>query len=175
MPDIAPNTATAAKHAMDRQNSHWAIHALAHIMVVGPDDRAMVLAARGTAMRHCRSQPGAFMLISRQCMAVALLALGCTAASAQQGSAPDAAGAIAEAVQGGASPYRPPAAASEDPDDARRAKCESLKAQYNATSKQRAYQSSGPATQTAQGRTIPKIERDKSRKSLQEAYRANCT
>ncbi|SPR96684.1 hypothetical protein [Cupriavidus taiwanensis] len=113
------------------------------------------------------------MLISRQSVAAALLALGCTAAGAQQ--APDAAGAIAEAVQGGASQYRPPAAASEDPDEARRARCESLKAQYNATSKQRSYQSAGPATQTAQGRTIPRIERDKSRKSLQEAYRANCT
>ncbi|SOZ21592.1 conserved hypothetical protein [Cupriavidus taiwanensis] len=78
-------------------------------------------------------------------------------------------------LQGGASPYRPPAAPGEDPDEARRAKCESLKAQYNATSKRRSYQSSGPATQTAQGRTIPRIERDQSRKSLQEAYRANCT
>ncbi|SPK72182.1 conserved exported protein of unknown function [Cupriavidus taiwanensis] len=110
-------------------------------------------------------------------MAAALLALGCTAAGAQHAPAPapDAAGAIAEAVQGGASPYRPPAAPGEDPDEARRAKCESLKAQYNATSKRRSYQSSGPATQTAQGRTIPRIERDQSRKSLQEAYRANCT
>ncbi|WP_427308899.1 hypothetical protein [Cupriavidus sp. H39] len=112
------------------------------------------------------------MPISRQCLAAALLALG---AGAQHASGPDAAGAISDAVQSGASPYRPPAAASDDPDEARRAKCEALRAQYNATSKQRSYQSSSPATQTAQGRTIPKIERDESRKSLQEAYRANCT
>ncbi|SOZ21591.1 hypothetical protein CBM2623_A150067 [Cupriavidus taiwanensis] len=70
-------------------------------MVVGPDDRAMVPAARGTAMRHRRSHPGGCMLMSRQCMAAALLALGCTAAGAQHAPAPapDAAGAIAEACR----------------------------------------------------------------------------
>ncbi len=78
-------------------------------------------------------------------------------------------------MQGGASPYRPPSAASPDPEEAARAKCEALKEQYNATSKKRSYQSSGPATQTAQGRTIPRIERDKTRKQLQQAYRDNCT
>ncbi|AEI76590.1 hypothetical protein CNE_1c12360 [Cupriavidus necator N-1] len=116
------------------------------------------------------------MPISTRCLATGLLALAwASPALAQPAPADGAAGAISEAVQGGASPYRPPSAASPDPDDAARAKCEALKEQYNATSKKRSYQSSGPATQNAQGRTIPKIERDKTRKQLQQAYRDNCT
>ncbi|MBP0628525.1 MULTISPECIES: hypothetical protein [unclassified Cupriavidus] len=116
------------------------------------------------------------MPISTRWVVTGLLALGsATAALAQQSPGPGAAGAISEAVQEGTNPYRPPSAHTPDPDEARRAKCEALEEQYNALSKQRTYQSSGPGTQTAQGRTIPKIERDKTRKQLQQAYRDNCT
>ncbi|WP_439685144.1 DUF4148 domain-containing protein [Cupriavidus oxalaticus] len=116
------------------------------------------------------------MPISTGWLVTGLLALGSVSAALAQQSPPQgAAGAISEAVQEGTNPYRPPSAPTLDPDQITRDKCESLKEQYNATSKKRTYQSSGPATQTAQGRTIPKIERDKSRKELEQAYRDNCT
>ncbi|MGO4330557.1 hypothetical protein AB4Z48_12995 [Cupriavidus sp. 2TAF22] len=116
------------------------------------------------------------MRMSRKSMLASLMALGiATAGLAQPAPGQGAANAISEAVQSGASPYRPPSADALSPDDARRARCEELKEQFNATSSQRSYQSSGPATQNAQGRTIPKIERDQTRKQLQETYRANCT
>lgn len=92
--------------------------------------------------------------------------------NAQQGAG-NAANAISEAVQEGSSPYRPTPATT--PDDERRARCQSLRDEYNAASKQRTYNSSGTAGQTAQGRSIPKIERDKTLKSLKETYEANCT
>ncbi|WP_161564040.1 hypothetical protein [Cupriavidus lacunae] len=61
------------------------------------------------------------------------------------------------------------------PEEARRAKCEALKDQCNAAAHApRAYRSPGAATQNAQGRAVPKIERDKSRRSLEDAYLANC-
>ena len=105
-----------------------------------------------------------------------LTALGlATICLAQSAPGQGAANAISEAVQEGSNPYRPPSGGSTDPDEARRAKCEALKEEYNATSKQRTYQSPGTSTQNAQGRPVPKIERDKTRKSLQETYRANCT
>ncbi|WER47064.1 hypothetical protein CupriaWKF_05730 [Cupriavidus sp. WKF15] len=98
-----------------------------------------------------------------------------TLAQTAPGPGQGAANAISEAVQEGGNPYRPPSGGSTDPEEARRARCEALKDEFNATSKQRTYQSSGTATHNAQGRPIPKIERDKSRKALQETYRANCT
>lgn len=104
-----------------------------------------------------------------------VLGLASTArAQTAPGQGQGAANAISEAVQGGTNPYRPPSGGSTDPEEARRAKCEALKDEFNGTSKQRTYQSPGTATQNAQGRPIPKIERDKSRKALQETYRANC-
>lgn len=116
------------------------------------------------------------MRMSRKFILASLMALGfSTAGMAQPAAGQGAENAISEAVQGGASPYRPPSADSASAEDAARAKCEALKEQFNATSKQPSYHSPGPATQNAQGRTIPKIERDQSRKSLQETYRANCT
>ena len=88
----------------------------------------------------------------------------------------NAAAAISDAVQDGASPYRPPSAANQTPEEARRAKCEELKNQYNAGAHApKSYSSSGTATHNAQGRPVPKIERDKSRQSLEDTYRANCT
>ncbi len=105
-----------------------------------------------------------------------LMVLGLASmAQAQTAPGQGAANAISDAVQEGSNPYRPPSGGSTDSEEAKRAKCEALKEEFNSTSKQRTYQSSGTATQNAQGRPIPKIERDKSRKALQETYRANCT
>jgi hypothetical protein len=107
-----------------------------------------------------------------------ILALGLPAISLAQSTKPaqgNAAAAISDAVQDGASPYRPPEAADPTAAEAKRAKCESLKNQYNATSKTRTYSSPGTATQNAQGRSVPKIERDKTRQSLEDTYIANCT
>lgn len=105
-----------------------------------------------------------------------LMVLGlASTALAQTAPGQGAANAISDAVQEGSNPYRPPSGGSTDPEEARRAKCEALKDEFNGTSKQRTYQSSGTATHNAQGRPVPKIERDKSRKALQETYRANCT
>ncbi|TDF62400.1 hypothetical protein [Cupriavidus sp. L7L] len=117
------------------------------------------------------------MPISTRWLLTGLLALGSVATALAQQSQPKggAAGAISEAVQEGANPYRPPSAPTLDPDQITRDKCESLKEQFNATPKKRTYQSTTSATQNAQGRPIPKVERDKSRKELQQAYRDNCT
>jgi len=107
-----------------------------------------------------------------------VLAFGLPAiALAQSTASPqgNAAAAISDAVQDGASPYRPPSADDPSPAEAKRAKCEALKEQYNGTSSARSYSSPGAATQNAQGRTVPKIERDKTRQSLEDTYRANCT
>lgn len=84
------------------------------------------------------------------------------------------AAAISDAVREGSNPYRPPSASSASPADAKRERCDALLQELNGTSKQRAYTSPGTATQSAQGRAIPKLERDKSRKQLEETYRANC-
>lgn len=92
--------------------------------------------------------------------------------NAQQGAG-NAANAIHEAVREGASPYRP--TPDTTPDEERRARCQSLRDEYNAASKQRTYNSSGTAAHNAQGRAVPKIERDKTLKSLKETYEANCT
>lgn len=113
---------------------------------------------------------------ARRCLMMSLLATGFVApAMAQSPATNGAAGAISDAVQEGTHPYRPPSGASTSPEENARARCEALKEQYNAASRQRSYSSPGAATQTAQGRTIPKIERDKTREELQQAYRDNCT
>ncbi|MEM5428253.1 hypothetical protein [Cupriavidus oxalaticus] len=116
------------------------------------------------------------MPISTRWLLTGLLALGsASTALAQQSPPKGAAGAISEAVQEGSNPYRPPSAPTLDPDQITRDKCESLKDQYNAASKKRTYQSTTTTTQNAQGRPITKVERDKSRKELQQVYRDNCT
>ncbi|PLQ00992.1 hypothetical protein CYJ10_10065 [Cupriavidus pauculus] len=102
------------------------------------------------------------------------ISLGAMPAQAQQMPSSGAA-AISDAVREGGNPYRPPSAASANPADAKRDRCEALLQELNGTSKQRAYTSPGTATQSAQGRSIPKLERDNSRKQLEETYRANCT
>lgn len=110
----------------------------------------------------------------------ALPALASTAfAQAQPSREQGAAAAISEAVQEGSNPYRPPSAPTPDanatPEEARRAKCRALMDEYNATPGQRAYTSPGTATQNAQGRAVPKIERDQARKNIEQTYRENCT
>ncbi|GJG98524.1 hypothetical protein [Cupriavidus pauculus] len=113
-----------------------------------------------------------------QCVIVAVGALGiCPGiflAHAQQPPSSGAA-AISDAVREGSSPYRPPSAPSASPADAKRERCEALLEELSGTSKQRGYTSPGTATQSAQGRAVPKLERDNSRKQIEETYRANCT
>jgi len=112
--------------------------------------------------------------MTRYTMLAAIAALSlATAALAQQAPGPGAAGAISDAVQGGASPYRPPGAAT-DPEQDKRDKCADIEEQLNLSPKQRKYTSPGTATQSAQGRAVPKIERDQTRKQLQQTYKSNC-
>jgi hypothetical protein len=125
---------------------------------------------------HCNI--GEIMKDHKAALLTVVLALGLPALSLAQSTKPaqgNAAAAISDAVQDGASPYRPPEAADPTAAEAKRAKCESLKNQYNATSKTRTYSSPGTSTQNAQGRAVPKIERDKTRQSLEDTYIANCT
>lgn len=111
-------------------------------------------------------------------MTVAVLATAGLLVPAARAQAPssgaDPANAISEAVQQGANPYRPPGGAEADSEQARRDRCAELERQFNVAPRQRRYTSPGTATETAQGRPIPKIERDQSRKTLQESYKANC-
>ncbi|KAI3590889.1 hypothetical protein D9X30_4374 [Cupriavidus sp. U2] len=113
-----------------------------------------------------------------QCLIVATgalsLCLGAMPAQAQQMPSSGAA-AISDAVREGGNPYRAPSAPSASPADAKRERCDALLQELSGTSKQRAYTSPGTATQSAQGRAVPKLERDNSRKQLEETYRANCT
>jgi len=95
-------------------------------------------------------------------------------AHAQSIQTPGAAAAISEAVQEGGSPYRPPSAGTANPAEDKRARCEALLDEIGGTSKRRGYASPGQATTNAQGRAVPKIERDDARKQLEETYRANC-
>lgn len=95
-------------------------------------------------------------------------------AQAQSSQGGGAAAAISEAVQEGSNPYRPPAAATTDPEAAKRARCEALMQEANAA-KKRSYSSPGTATLDAQGRPVPKLERDTPRKDIRQAYEANCT
>jgi len=124
---------------------------------------------------HCHI--GAIMKDPKAALLTIVLAFGLPSVALAQStpSKGNAAAAISDAVQDGSSPYRPPSAADPSPEEAKRAKCEALKDQYNGTSTARSYSSSGTATQNAQGRAVPKIERDKSRQSLEDTYRANCT
>lgn len=107
-------------------------------------------------------------------VAVLLAAGAAMPVHAQPAQNPGAA-AISEAVQEGSNPYRPPSTPTANPQDAKRARCEDMLRELSGMSKQRGYTSPGTATQSAQGRNIPKIERDDTRKQLEQTYRANCT
>ncbi|RZT30776.1 hypothetical protein [Cupriavidus agavae] len=92
-----------------------------------------------------------------------------------------AAAAISDAVQEGSNPYRPPSAPNPNDktnasyEDQRRARCDQLLRDINETSNQRSYKSPGTATTNAQGGAVPKLERDKTLKRLQQSYRDNCS
>ncbi|AGW88781.1 MULTISPECIES: hypothetical protein [Cupriavidus] len=108
-----------------------------------------------------------------------LIRLAAIAALAMAGSAhaqkPDgqgaAAAAINEAVQEGTTPYRPDPAAT--PGSIQSAECRELADQI-ATAPKREYRTSGQGIETAQGRTMPELERERPRKTLQQAYQEKC-
>lgn len=111
----------------------------------------------------------------QRCLALAgLLAVSVVMPAHAQSTQNPGAAAISEAVQEGGSPYRPPSAGSANPAEDKRARCEALLDEIGSTSKRRGYASPGQATTNAQGRAVPKIERDDARKQLEETYRANC-
>ncbi|MDQ0141067.1 hypothetical protein [Cupriavidus necator] len=103
--------------------------------------------------------------------AVAAFAVAC-GAQAQRPDQGGAAAAINEAVQQGTSPYRPDPAAT--PGSLQSDECRALAAQI-AQAPKREYRATEPAIETAQGRMVPELERDRPRKSLQQAYREKFT
>ncbi|AZG17151.1 hypothetical protein [Cupriavidus pauculus] len=123
------------------------------------------------------------METTRRLLTVALLValLPGGAARGQSQNNGSAASAISEAVQEGSNPYRPPSAVNpENKSDAsyeeqRRARCDQLRRDIEETDRKRTYTSPGTATTSAQGRAIPKLERDKTLKRLQQSYRQNCS
>lgn len=106
----------------------------------------------------------------------ALVALGALAvacgAHAQRQDQDGAAAAINEAVQEGISPYRPDPSAT--PASVRSDECRAL-AEQIAQAPKRTYRATEPTIETAQGRKVPELERDRPRKSLQQAYQEKCT
>lgn len=54
------------------------------------------------------------------------------------------------------------------------AECRELAAQIGGAPK-REYKTTGQGIETAQGRTVPELQRSRPRKELQEAYKAKCT
>ena len=115
---------------------------------------------------------------TRFSLAASGLVLLCGVGAAQaQAPAGDKAinSAISDAVQGGESPYRPLSPAQTKRAQSLDAQCQELGERLNATSRQRKYDDSGRSVENAQGRSVPTIERDKTRKSLQAAYKAKCT
>ncbi|MEN7530212.1 MULTISPECIES: hypothetical protein [unclassified Cupriavidus] len=113
--------------------------------------------------------------------ALLVLIPGSMAWAQPQSGASSAAAAISEAVQDGSNPYRPPSAPNPNDksnasyEDQRRARCDQLLQDINDTSRKRTYKSPGTATTNAQGEAVPKLERDKTLKRLQQSYRDNCS
>ncbi|WP_367394853.1 hypothetical protein [Cupriavidus sp. Agwp_2] len=104
--------------------------------------------------------------------AVATLAMACSVHAQKQDGQGAAAAAINEAVQQGTTPYRPDPAAT--PGSIESAECRELAAQI-ATAPKREYRTTDSTIETAQGRQIPELERERPRKSLQQAYQEKCT
>ncbi|SOY53703.1 putative lipoprotein [Cupriavidus taiwanensis] len=102
--------------------------------------------------------------------AVAALAVAC-GAHAQRQDQGGAAAAINEAVQQGTTPYRPDSAAT--PASIQSDECRAL-AEQIAQAPKREYRATAPAIETAQGRMVPELERDRPKQSLQQAYREKC-
>ena len=103
--------------------------------------------------------------------ALAALAVAC-GAHAQKPDQGGAAAAINEAVQQGTSPYRPDPSAT--PGSIQSDECRAL-AEQIAQAPKREYRATEPVIETAQGRMVPELERDRPKKSLQQAYREKCT
>lgn len=108
------------------------------------------------------------ILIRLAAVATLAVASGVHAQRPDQGGA---AAAINDAVQQGTTPYRPDPAAT--PGSIQSDECRALAAQI-AQAPKREYRATGPAIETAQGRMVPELERDRPRKSLQQAYREKC-
>ncbi|SOZ36884.1 hypothetical protein [Cupriavidus neocaledonicus] len=103
--------------------------------------------------------------------AVAALAVAC-GAHAQRPDQGGADAAINEAVQQGTSPYRPDPSAT--PASIQSDECRAL-AEQIAQAPRREYRATESTIETAQGRVVPGLERDRPKKSLQQAYREKCT
>lgn len=82
--------------------------------------------------------------------------------------------AINDAVQQGTTPYRPlpPSQQAGSPGNLD-AECQEL-AEQIAVAPKREYRTTAPTIETAQGRTVPELERDRPKKDLQKAYRDKC-
>ncbi|MCO4889972.1 hypothetical protein MKD50_11370 [Cupriavidus sp. WGtm5] len=93
-------------------------------------------------------------------------------AHAQRQDQGGAAAAINDAVQQGTNPYRPDPSAT--PASIQSDECRAL-AEQIAQAPKREYRATGPAIETAQGRMVPELERDRPKKSLQQAYQEKCT
>jgi hypothetical protein len=104
--------------------------------------------------------------------AIAALALACSAHAQKPDGDGAAAAAINEAVQQGTTPYRPDPAAT--PGSILSDECRDLAAQI-AEAPKREYRATQSSIETAQGRKVPELERDRPRKSLQQAYQEKCT
>ncbi|PZX30356.1 putative lipoprotein [Cupriavidus phytorum] len=115
-------------------------------------------------------------ILNRFAALVAHCALGALAvacgAHAQTQDQGGAAAAINEAVQQGTNPYRPDPSAT--PASIQSDECRAL-AEQIAQAPKREYRATEPAIETAQGRMVPELERDRPKQSLQQAYREKCT
>ncbi|MEM5273505.1 hypothetical protein VSR17_00525 [Cupriavidus taiwanensis] len=107
--------------------------------------------------------------LTRIAAVAALAACGAHAQGQDQGGA---AAAINEAVQQGTTPYRPDPAAT--PASIQSDECRAL-AEQIAQAPKREYRATAPAIETAQGRMVPELERERPKQSLQQAYREKCT
>jgi hypothetical protein len=83
--------------------------------------------------------------------------------------------AISDAVQGGESRYRPLTPAQTRAAQNLDVQCRDLAEKLNAMPRKRKYDEGGRPVENAQGRSVATVERDKSRKSLEAAYKAKCT
>lgn len=111
---------------------------------------------------------------------IAVALAGAAFAACAQGPSPQATDranindAISDAVQQGTTPYRPvpPGQQAGAPGNLD-AECQELADQI-ATAPKREYRTTAPTIETAQGRNLPELERDRPKKDLQKAYRDKC-
>jgi hypothetical protein len=110
------------------------------------------------------------------CLCLAALGATTGAQAQREDGQARAADAISDAVQEGHSPYRPVAPSAEPTATGQinSPECQAMLEQFNSTPK-RAYQPSGPAITTSQGRVVRGLERDPARDNLIDTFRAKCT